>query len=278
MAGAWIKVEHATLDKPEVGRAAEMLGISTDAVLGMFLRYFVWLDKNLSGSCPDVVRNTSRKGLDGFMHEPGFAACLEAIGWAQFDDAAWTIRITNAERHNGTPAKTRALDGKRKAEGRSKTVRILSGSKPDKTGTRLDEIRNLNTKGYASQATPATGTRLQEDWNLPADWAAWARAERPDLSGQDVERIGASFKDHWIAKPGKDGRKTSWIATWRNWIRNEARFQPKGKNGHDVAGKWWESEAGILAKGKELDMLPYPGELTPDYKARINKRLRASGH
>lgn len=64
----------------------------------------------------------------------------------------------------------------------------------------------------------ARGSRLSGDWVLPADWQAWAEAERPDL---DVGVIACRFRDHWVAKPGKDGRKADWQATWRNWVRNE---------------------------------------------------------
>lgn len=62
------------------------------------------------------------------------------------------------------------------------------------------------------------GTRLAADWTLPADWMTWAKAERPDL---DIAAVSEQFADHWHAKPGKDGRKLDWQATWRNWVRNE---------------------------------------------------------
>ena len=61
-------------------------------------------------------------------------------------------------------------------------------------------------------------SRLPDDWTLPAEWAGWARNERPDLN---PDAVAAVFADHWRAKPGKDGRKTDWLATWRNWVRNE---------------------------------------------------------
>lgn len=64
----------------------------------------------------------------------------------------------------------------------------------------------------------ARATRLPTDWVLPDDWEEWARTERPDL---DPTSVACSFRDYWVAKPGKDGRKTDWLATWRNWVRNQ---------------------------------------------------------
>lgn len=72
----------------------------------------------------------------------------------------------------------------------------------------------------APSAKSPRGTSLSSDWSLPDDWKTWALSERPDL---EVNSVADSFRDYWIAKPGKDGRKTDWKATWRNWVRNQRR-------------------------------------------------------
>jgi uncharacterized protein YdaU (DUF1376 family) len=64
---------------------------------------------------------------------------------------------------------------------------------------------------------PKRATRLPDDCPTTED-IAWAQAERPDL---DVRSVAATFRDHWIAVPGKDGRKLEWSATWRNWVRKQ---------------------------------------------------------
>lgn len=72
-----------------------------------------------------------------------------------------------------------------------------------------------------------TGSRLPADWQPSPDELRWARDARPDLA---VTAEVESFRDYWIAKPGKDGRKTDWTATWRNWIR-----RANAPRGHAVA-------------------------------------------
>jgi len=59
-------------------------------------------------------------------------------------------------------------------------------------------------------------SRLPADWKLPADWRDWSKGERADV---DPDREADRFADYWRAKPGKDGTKLDWLATWRNWIR-----------------------------------------------------------
>lgn len=90
-------------------------------------------------------------------------------------------------------------------------------------GTPPQELRS-NRKEPSLKATvkePAgQGTRLTADWRLSDDLLAWTLRERPDL---DPKRVADEFRDYWIAKPGADGRKADWDATWRNWVRRQHR-------------------------------------------------------
>lgn len=74
----------------------------------------------------------------------------------------------------------------------------------------------------AARAAPTQrGTRLPADWVLPKDWGDWALTEYPQWTPEKVRRQGASFRDHWIAKCGRDAAKHDWEATWRNWCRSD---------------------------------------------------------
>lgn len=82
----------------------------------------------------------------------------------------------------------------------------------------LNQEQEQEQEKKAPSAKSPRGCALREDWTLPDDWKAWAQAERPDV---DVLTVAESFRDYWVAKPGKDGRKADWLATWRNWVRNQ---------------------------------------------------------
>ena len=62
------------------------------------------------------------------------------------------------------------------------------------------------------------GSRLANDFLFTGEWLAFCKEQRPDL--QPVQTF-EQFKDYWCAKPGKDGVKLDWFATWRNWVRNQ---------------------------------------------------------
>lgn len=62
------------------------------------------------------------------------------------------------------------------------------------------------------------GSRLPDGWSLPDDWRDWA-VKVHHLEPQKAVRLSLAFRDYWYAKPGKEGRKADWQATWRNWVR-----------------------------------------------------------
>jgi hypothetical protein len=63
------------------------------------------------------------------------------------------------------------------------------------------------------------GTRLPDDFPATPAMAEWAREKAPLCGPEDHE----AFCDYWRSQPGAKGRKTDWIATWRNWMRREQK-------------------------------------------------------
>lgn len=93
--------------------------------------------------------------------------------------------------------------------------------KPITTSSLRSEVVNKPGLGGSAQA----GTRLPADWHPGDEGVAYAEARIPGRWERELE----AFRDYWLAKPGKDGRKVDWLATWRNWIRKtEERLQRGG--------------------------------------------------
>jgi len=92
-------------------------------------------------------------------------------------------------------------------------------------------------------------TRFVPESPPPENWISFCRLERQDL---DPLEVYARFTDFWAAKPGKDGTKLDWLATWRNWVRAEKQStapprtrQPSSHTGFDIR----DYTAGIGADG-----------------------------
>ena len=133
----------------------------------------------------------------------------------------------------------------------------------------------INHKPEREDASPR-GSRLLQDFEMPSDWAEFCKTERPDLNPRQTF---SRFKDHWIAKPGKDGRKSDWTATWRNWVRGERSLPQSQQNARqfgnqivaDVSDP--DSRASIEAEGVATGIGKWDErEHWADYKARVRGR------
>lgn len=227
MAADWIKMRGNLWDDPRIARLVDLTDSSEAAVVGACFWLWATADQHTEdGALPGLsLRQIDRK--TGLI---GFAEALCVIGWIA--DHVDGIRIINFEEHNGASAKRRSEDAKRKTDVRkvSDKTRTTCGSFTEKSGgvveleeekekEKEEEKRNTGRERRAS--------RLPADFSLPLDWSEFCQHERPDL---DAERTFAKFRDYWTAKPGKAGTKVDWLATWRNWVREErgapARSQP----------------------------------------------------
>jgi len=66
---------------------------------------------------------------------------------------------------------------------------------------------------------------LDTDFSITDEMRSWAKT---DVPGVNVDFETANFKDYW--QSAVNNKKKDWVATWRNWMRNEyknkTRFQP----------------------------------------------------
>ena len=88
-----------------------------------------------------------------------------------------------------------------------------------------ESITNIKIKDIEAKASKTTSTRLSQDWELPDEWAIWCKEHRKDLN---PNQVAEQFKDYWLSVPHAKGMKADWLATWRNWCRNQkASIQDK---------------------------------------------------
>lgn len=219
MAGDWIKMRGNLWDDPRVSKLCDLTDQSEAAIVGAL--YWLWAaaDQHTEDG---LMPGLTLRQIDRKTGVQGFGAALCQIGW--LEDNPDGVRIVNFEDHNGTSAKRRCTDAQRKANARNVSAsdadkqRTESGQKTPNLGAREEKSREEEKTVGAPSAKSPRGTALPKDWELPGDWRTWAEGARPDV---DVLTVADSFRDYWVAKPGKDGRKADWLATWRNWVRNQ---------------------------------------------------------
>jgi 5-methylcytosine-specific restriction endonuclease McrA len=137
---SWIKLEHATPDKPEVWEMAAILGIDPDAVLGKVIRIWIWADMNsLDGEelrIPDA-------GINRVAQQERMAEAMRSVGWLS---GSGNVTFPNFLRHNSQSAKTRVTALSRQCHSRvTRKVESLSQQVTAKDGKSIipRPLRNL---------------------------------------------------------------------------------------------------------------------------------------
>jgi len=139
----------------------------------------------------------------------------------------------------------------------------------------IQEIKGVGGVFVPPSASPTKkggekkkGARLPKDWELPQSWGVWALNENRALTPGDIRKEANKFKNHWLAKAGKDAVKLDWYATWRNWITSDF-VKPSGTPPPEESARWFLSATGITAKGATVNIAPLDGENFPSFKDRV---------
>ena len=100
--------------------------------------------------------------------------------------------------------------------GKASAERRINSRSTDVQPTNNPEPRTNNQEPLLKKQR---GSRLPQDFVLSKEWSDFCTQQRPDLN---LQNTFDSFKDFWVAKAGAGGIKLDWLATWRNWVRNQS--------------------------------------------------------
>ena len=207
---------------------------------------FLWAAGNrsngdLSGlSTEDIELAADWTGEEGaFVRELAAIGFLEGVessylihDWEQHnpwaagsDQRSYKAKWNAAKRHHGEAEADRLVPEYAAIRNASSNASSKPAADEQQATSNAPSPSPSPSPSVETAKAEARATRLPQDWVLPDGWREWAKAERKDL---DPIKTAERFRDHWVAKPGKEGRKLDWEATWRNWVRNQWQApQPK---------------------------------------------------
>lgn len=214
---------------------------SPEARPWLFMLWMTAWEQTPCGSLPnDDALICARIGITPKMFAK-FRSMLMRGWWLADDDRLYQNTIVErvqAMLDQKNKEKTRKHEYRLKKleeeSGRNRANEQTSNVPRDNHGTttgRTRESDGTDDTGTGTGTSTGTGllkterraTRLPSDFQIPDEWIEFAKDARPDL---DPRCTFEKFRDYWTAKPGKAGAKLDWLATWRNWVREE-RQQPK---------------------------------------------------
>lgn len=239
MAGDWLKMEHATPDKPETFAIASILGIDDpDLVVGKLFRVWRWFDQHtVDGNAHGVTSAL----LDRIACCNGFATAMEQVGWLVVTDSV--LSLPKFDRHNGKTAKNRAETARRVAKHRSGNGACNGAdvTEPVQNALAREEKRREEKEEKQSVPVPATPSTVvpikpekpeaekrkaltfagwiktipDGELAIPADHFVFAQADRAGLPYHFVELEWEWFRWKYSNNPK---RYTDWRQTFANAV------------------------------------------------------------
>jgi len=188
------------------------LDLIEDAIYRRLLDAYYLQERPLNTGIASVARQINARD-----YEPQVQIVLEEF--FQLTDDGWiNVRADKEIEHYHSKIEQASKAGRASAE-----ARLYKRSTDVPTGVQLTNNQEpITTKHKPLTKDKAFATRLPTDWQPTDEMIQFCQTERPDLKWGDIAN---GFRDYWIAQPGSKGRKVDWLATWRNWIRNQ-RKQP----------------------------------------------------
>jgi hypothetical protein len=248
--------QHDGLAWPSLAAICEKTGLDRKTVISA-------LDKlEVSGFLKDSGKRTGRTGQIK-VYQFNFKRDKDSV-------SGTLAKISGKESENGTDPKTEQFRNSDSRVPKTDGNSTVFPSKSTENGTRNPQEPKGNQKN--PQATHR-GARLPTDWVLPKRYGEWAKQEFPAWDEAHIRKVATMFKNHWIAKSGRDACKLDWFATWQNWCLKEPAV-PLGAKADPNAGKpWWELASKVDQRGAELDMAQRDGEPWHEWRRRVFKAL-----
>jgi hypothetical protein len=254
MAGEWIKMRIDLADDPAVIRIRRATGIDADAVVGKLHRLWSWADAHTTDGFADGL---DAEWVDEFVGCQGFAEAMTAAGWLASEEGG--IRFANFDRHNGQPAKVRALGKNRMKRIRCAGSATVAQPEEEKRRRREEEYIPAAPVPTSKPATPS-GSRAKAaiSWSADAGFAgiteadrqAWATAYPGAVLDQELAKA-----TEWLKANPKRCGKRNWRKFLVGWL---GRCQERGGT--------------VRETGRRPDEAPKPRAWKDDYRPAPYRR------
>ena len=225
----WIKVQTNLRTSPKLVRISSALKWTPVQSLGAVVHLWMIADEHATES--GLLEGLTFFDLDSMVACPGLAESMAGVGWLK--ETAKGVQFVNYEEHNGSTAKSRAREQKRKAASRKCPPK--SGQKADTTRTREKkriEEKNITTTQITKSETESgvgvvdqvdlekkelanfvnrTAQKLADAYDSKAEWISseakrifYIEQKTMNFTDSDVDNAVYFIKRHRQGKVGKN--------------------------------------------------------------------------
>ena len=232
----WIKVQTNLRTSPKLVRIASALNWTPVQSLGAVVHLWMIADEHATES--GLLEGLTFLDLDTMVSCPGLSESMAGVGWLK--ETTKGVQFVNYEEHNGSTAKSRAREQKRKQLSRKCPPK--SGQKADTTRTREEkrrEEKNITTTKITKSETESnngvgvgvvdqvdlekkelanfvnrTAQKLADAYDSKAEWISseakrtfYIEQKTMNFTDSDVDNAVYFIKRHRQGKVGKNEPK-----------------------------------------------------------------------
>jgi hypothetical protein len=260
-------------DDPAVISIACRLNITEDEVVGKLVRFWAWASRHTTDGNADSV---TEKWLDRYLGVTGMAQAMAQEGWLHLKEGGG-ITVPKFDRHNGDPAKKRAMTRLRVQKHRSKTGEFCNaGSVTEPLLEKRREEKSIEEEPPTprkprKRSEPATFPDIPAELNTPEFLAAWAdwlthRSQKRDK----VTPLSASLLLSRLVKMGPVRAAAAiYHSIASGWKKVFEENQPSGPAQTPQAAARAEEEA---RRTERLKAIPIPDKPMPAHRVPPSMR------
>jgi hypothetical protein len=204
MAGDWIKMRKELADDPAVISIASATGLDDYGVVGRLHKLWSWADsQTVDGNASCVTGALAFAWINRYVLRENFAEAMITVGWLDVNESG--IHFPNFMRHNGEPAKQRALAANRSNKQRNAKRNAMRNA----TTVTREEKRREEYKSSSKEEDSAVKSEFPESLDTTAfldAWRLWTkhRAEKkskltPTATKRQLAKLAAMGEARAIA-------------------------------------------------------------------------------
>lgn len=156
------------------------------------------------------------------------AAALKHMLAAGMDHAAIVAAVADMEANapkDVQAERRRQADKERKRLRKSaESADLVDAVSPKKETSPTPPKEKTTPSSEPNGSSKTRAVRIPVEFEPDLGWAVGA-----GMSHSQALTEAEQFRDYWTAKPGKDGTKLDWPATWRQWVRNQLKRRPASR-------------------------------------------------
>lgn len=113
-----------------------------------------------------------------------------------------------------------------------------------------EKEKEKEKEGEGEKRERPRATRIPDDFHLSDDLIEFSATH--GFAGDVLQSVFSDFCDYWRSRDGPNARKLDWAATWRRWIREEAK-KPRSQRYGNGKPTVQDAAAALASRLKSFD-------------------------